>query len=444
MDPSAETFSPPPPPEDESTATAGAPPEGGSDEKDNEHEDSTSTDESTEESTERIREVKIEQQKRELNYIADTLINRKTEEALSKRDLGEDLTQGEKRLIELNNLTLREDGDYTQGEKASSIPFTKGKPVFIEVSKGRRLQLLSITGRRTDKDKQSYFVCQFKVDDGATRGYDIPVDSIFKAQYLTEADIIAQDFSPQEQQLLNLQAEALQDGESALKSKNSRELNELITNVSDAQGILTATDIGSFLDSQAGTATPEQQAQLQKAREILETMNTLTDGSQIADVLTALGISQDGLANETSKLSEELQLLQQQLDRTPNDEELKEQIIQKQQLIEDVQSIQSQVAKGLDFTKYFEHVRTGRATPDQRQALAEAMRKGDLPGILAAMPEFADDPKDTPEEKAGKEAKRQELAGKIAAGGIIGIGMVLGLFWKVLSVETRELNKSIK
>lgn len=408
----------------------------------------TDTPEGGADTSEKKRDVSSEQQKRELGYVADTLRNRKIEAALAKLETGESLSEGEKKLIGLHNLVTKEEGDYTsEGAEGvdNSIPFTEGKPVFIEVSSGVKRQLLSITGRHTTADNQSYFSCQFKaVDEGTIFGRDIPVSEVIKAQYLSEAAVIAQDFTPAEQQLLNLHNDILRDGESALTSQKTEEINELITNVSEEQGIITSGDIVGLLDSQAETIPPEQQAQLQQARAALEKMNVITDGSQMAEVLTTLGISQEGLATETSKVSEELQQLQEQLAKTPDDEALKEQLTKKQKYLETMQSIQEQVASGLDFSKYFENVRTGKVTPEQRQALAEAMRKGDIQGMLAAMPEFADDPTDTPEEKAEKEAQRKALAERMATGGLMGLGAILGIMWQVVSVESKELKKSLR
>jgi hypothetical protein len=397
---------------------------------------------------EKKRDVSSEQQRRELGYVADTLRNRKIEAALTKQEAGESLSEGEVKLVELHNLGLRKEGDYisedSEGVVDNSISFTKGKPVFIEVSQGRKLQLLSITGRRTTEDNQSYFECQFKVDEGTTIGRDIPVNEVMKAQYLSEAAVIAQDFTPAEQQLLNLHSDILRTGESVLTSRKTEEVNDLITNIATEQGIITSGDVVKLLEAQADTIPPEQQAQFQQARAALEHMNVMTDASQMTEVLNTLGLNNESLLTEVGKIQQELQQLQEQLAKTPDDDEIKKQVTEKQEALETFQSIQEQVAQGFDFSKYFEHVRTGQVPVEQRKALTEAMRNGDINGMFMNMPEFADDPDDTPEEKAEKELKRKELADKFAKGGLMGLAAILGIMWQVVSIESKELKKSLK
>jgi len=400
---------------------------------------------------EKKRDVSSSQQRRELGYITDTLLDRKAEVAILKHASGEDLTDGEQKLLELQSLGSNEEGDYiaeapdgTTIDK--SIPFTEGKPVFIEVSNGRKLQLLSITGRKTSERGTSYFTCQFRTDNkGTTIGRDIPVNEVVKAQYLSEALVITQDFSPSEQRLLNLQAGILRDGEPALTSQKSDEVNKLITTVSKEQGIITSSDIVSFLDSQADTIAPEQQVQLEQARVSLENINVLTDGSEFAEVLNTLGFSKDGLGAKIDLLNQELQALQVELAKNPSDQTLQEKITSMEANVAFWQPMQEQMSEDLNFDKYFESVRTGKVTIEQRQALTKAMREGDTDGMLASLiPELMDDPNDTPEQKAEKDAKRSEIASKLATGGLIGLGAILGIMWKVVSIESQEFKKSLR
>jgi len=103
------------------------------------------------------------------------------------------------------------------------------------------------------------------------------------------------------------------------------------------------------------------------------------------------------------------------------------------------------MSEDLNFDKYFESVRTGKVTIEQRQALTKAMREGDTDGMLASfIPELMDDPNDTPEQKAEKDAKRSEIASKLATGGLIGLGAILGIMWKVVSIESQEFKKSLR
>ncbi len=398
---------------------------------------------------EKKRNVGTEQQRKELYFIADTLRNRKIEAALAKHASGDTLGNGEKKLLELHQLGNKEDGQYineTEEEiKDNSIPFTEGKPVFIEVSEGKKLQLLSVTGRKTYEDGSSYFNCQFKRDEGTIIGRDILVTEIMKAQYLSETDVIIQDFSPAEQQLLNLQANILRDGQDSLKSQNVDGVNKLISEVSEEQGIITASDIEGLLESQVTTISPEQQDQLQNVRRKLENINVMTDPDQFAEVLGVFGFNKEGITARVDNLGQELQQLQAELTKNPADGTFQQKVSEKEDELGLWQSLQEQLPDEPNMDTYFENVRTGKVTVETRKEITKAIREGNVDGILARIiPELMDDPNDTPEQKAEKDAKKNELAGKLAMGGLIGLGAILALMYQVVSIESKEIKKSLR
>lgn len=345
---------------------------------------------------EREKKVSLDQQKNELDYVADTLLHRRTEEALGKEKRKEELSKIDNKLIDIYRLSNRPVDTYSATNSDPDkhpISFNKGNPTYI-TNNGRRVQLLEITGRQNEYG--DFFICSVQQDEGSIiNGELIPANDIIIAEYLSEAPDILQSFSPEAQRLLNIHMGTLREGEEALRVHNSKDVNNLITQVSEQEGVITTNDISQFIEANKATIPPEQQAQLEHVTDLLDSQNIIISSVQFSELLTACGLD-----------------------------------------AEDPESIP-------DIQQYLDLVKEGNVSLERRQAIAQSMREGNSTQLIENLLQGISESAST-EQQTEIAKKKNELAEKMMMGGMIGLGAILLLMRHIVSAETRELKKSLK
>lgn len=331
------------------------------------------------------KEIPAERQVTEISLVGDNLLRTKQREIEEKVQKGEALSEGEKKLFNLSQFE-RMESFYADDEVNGGIDVSQGKPMLTTLKDGRKVPITRIIAKRTNEEGEQSFQCYVRTADDTEIPEWIPAELLSHAFFVAEADPIKQTLSGDEQALAGLYITILEKGEKGLNGADLTATAQQTEKVAQAQGIITASDMESYLATLA--QTPENAAQLEEVRKLLE-------GKNILDYQTVTSVIK-------------------QLDGAEYFDEAK-------------------------VADYFLHIQEGRVDTEKARAVSEALRKGDqnelVELILSGMADLTEDE---------IEQKREELRALLGAAGH-GLGVMLALLFNALtSNEAKAALKTLK
>lgn len=402
--------------------------------------ENTSTDQETSDHpiTKEKKEVLRSRQIGEIDIVGAVLLKQKTNELKAKAKEGGTISKEEEILTNLDALAKQESQNFITDSTPDGLELT-GTPLEVYNNRGGEWVVKYLRGTEVNAQGEINIICSVKYDSDSAGVELIPLKDFTIAQLTAEQDAILSLFTPSEQKVISLKLSHSKNGQEALSGISDDEMNKIITNGSESAGIITSDVVSSFIDTSGFTLTPDKRESINK---MLDSQN-IVDAPTASEIVTHLGASPEVLKEQAATLTTSLQQAEALLQQDPSNADAQNEV----QLIRNQIAILGQAAEagteGLQ--KYFSKLESGEINKDTAQNVAKAMKEGNINHALEQIiPELADNPDDTEEEKQNKLNRKIELAKKIGEKGATGTAGLLLLLWQLAAAETKVIKQSLK
>jgi hypothetical protein len=309
-----------------------------------------------------------EQQAKDLDTVEAKVWQLKIKRALAQ-EKKDGLPPGIAKMREIDTVLAQPDGNYTKpitldGSDAFRWSFSGQSIVGGEVVLEGKC--IAITGAQGGD-----FTCEIELDDGSFKTTTISRADVQAQLTLANADLILQNFSGAEKDLMKLYMEGLKNDSSLPEpgTEESKKINETITKVAREVGMPTRDDLIAFTENIGGLSDDEKQ-----------TIIDLTDGNILSfesfdKAMRNSDLSPDALTKRLDKLQDRLEEYQKIPDNQRSSDVKK--------AIKDMESqihMLSEVKKLYNgpLEQFFTKLQSGEIPPETAKEFIDTFRGGQI------------------------------------------------------------------